>query len=445
MTDYDAQLESALALLSPPADDRAAWDDVVRRAGGGPRFRWKLAAIAVAGLLAAGAVAGALAAGLLSGSLDRLSAWMGDQPGAPAPEQQATFDRENAASYAHFPSGTRVGRLLSFELNGDSYDLLGFRDGPNLCLRIVPTPIPPNVSVPECVPQRELTRLAEPVAVVGGHVRTRLPDGSGLTMLYGLAADDVRSIDVLEGGELLGSATVDNNAFLLAARDRPGSPVEGPALVIRAHAADGTSADFPVELGVMFPSQHPEDLPGPDHVDRVLTNGSIGWLENGENRGEPFQWPEDYPQRILHVRMLTPDPSSSFRLALADAKGTNWQTNGKWLCLASLWPLVPGSFSSMCIRAESIDGGLNISGAWPSAAQQFPLWIGMASDDIARMKLFYRDGSTAPVALQDNVFTFYTRRGETVKLVAYDHEDRVVKVEIVGGRGGSLRMLGLGR
>lgn len=433
MTEYDAQLRSALARLAPRADDTPAWDDVVERASGRLNVRARALALALAVLVTAAVVAGAVASGLLQGTLDHLSAWAGDQPGEPAPEQQSAFDSENAASYAHFPSGTRVGRLLSFDLHGGSHDLLGFRDGSNLCLRIVPSPIPPGISAPECVPQRELDHLREPMAVVGGLVRRELPDGSGVTMLYGLAADDVRSIDVLEGGKRLGSAVLKNNGFVLAAPDHPGSSIGEPALVVRARDAKGASADLVVDTGPNVPGEHPQALPGPDRVERTLTSGSIGWLENGESRGEPIQWPDGSP-RTRHAQMLEPDPSSSLRLVIADTEERKGP-GGKMLCLGTLWPLVRGSFSSLCSRADTIDSGFNVSSAWADDAQQFPLWTGIASDEVSRIELFFGDDSTEEVSLRDNVFAFYARRGEAVKLVAYDHEGRVVKIEVVGGSG----------
>ena len=73
-----------------------------------------------------------------------------------------------------------------------------------------------------------------------------------------------------------------------------------------------------------------------------------------------------------------------------------------------------------------------------SSAVQFPLWVGLASDDVARIELFHRDGSVDRVSLVDNVFSFQTRRGEPVKLVAFDRENRVVKLGLVGGSGSGL-------
>jgi hypothetical protein len=422
----DVRLHSALARLAPHADDVPAWDDVVRRAGAGPLVGWRLAVVAAAMLVTAGLVAGALAEGLLSSSLDRLSAWVGDQPGEPAPEQQVTFDQENAASYAHFPSGTRVGRLLSFELDGRSHDLLGFRDGSNLCLRIVPALFPGTASVPECVPQRLLAHSDVPLAIIG----------SDRTIVYGLAADSVLKVDLLQDGRLLGKAEVENNSFLISVPDErrsPGDPREpGPNVVLRAHGAE-TFSDVPVQNRVtwIFRTRSAESMPGPDRVERTLEAGSIGWLERGEPRGEPFAWPYDFPERVLYSRMLAPDPTSSFRIALAHGEDGDWREIGRWYCLAWLWPTVPGSLSNRgCGRDNLIDSGFTYQGVSPLAGG-FPHFVGLASDDVGRIEIFYEDGSTQQIPLRGNVFSFYVAADLHSKIVAYDHEGRVVSIHLL--------------
>jgi hypothetical protein len=429
----DIQLEQAIARLAPKVDDAPAWEDVARRSGVGAHFRWKLAVIAVAMVLTAGVVAGALAEGLLSGTLDRLSAWVGDQPGEPAPGQQAAFDEENATSYAHFPSGTRVGRLLTFELDGQPHQLLGFRDGSNLCLRFVPSVFS---AAPQCVPHDMLARLGTPVATIGADVRTRLEDGSGRTLVYGLAADSVERIEVFDGVRLLGEADVQNNAFFASFPDEPRSPngdsTEGPPVVIRTHGADG-SADVPVRIrfGLTSRSLREEDLPGPDRVERALDGGSIGWLEHGEPRGEPFAWPYEFPDHVLYSRMLAPDPTSSFRLAVAYGQDPDWQENGRWFCTAWLWPLVPGSRNDRgCGRSSLIDSGLTYLGTSPLAGG-FPHYVGLASDAIGRIELFYEDGSTQEVPLRDNAFSFYVAADLHSKLVVYDRDGSVVAIHLL--------------
>jgi hypothetical protein len=422
----DVQLQSALERLAPQVDERPGWNDVVRRAGGGTRIRWRLAVVAVAMLLTAGVVAGALAEGLLNGTLDRLSAWVGDQPGEPAPEQQADFERENAASYAHFPTGTRVGRLLSFDHDGRSHDLLGFRDSSNLCLRIAPTLYPGTPSRPECVPQSLLALLERPVAIVG----------SDRTAVYGLAADSVRTVDLLEDGRLLGRSEAKNNSFFISVprewRSAHDPRAVGDSVVLRAHGTDGL-ADVPVRnrMRWFFATRPAEDLPGPDRVERTLATGSIGWLERGEPRGQTFEWPYEFPDRVLYSRMLAPDPSSSFRIALAHGEDPDWRENGRWYCLAWLWPTVPGSLSSRgCGREGLIDSGLTWQGVSPIAGA-FPHNVGLASDDIGRIEIYYENGSVQRVPLNNNVFSFYVAADLHSKIVAYDHEGRVVSIHLL--------------
>jgi hypothetical protein len=432
----DVRLQSALARLAPQVDDVARWDDVVRRAQVEPRIRWRLAVVAVALLVTAGVVVGGLAAGLFGGSLDRLSAWVGDQPGELAPEQQAAFDQENSLAYAKFPKGTRIGRLVQVEFNGRKYELLGFRDGANLCLRVVPSPLSRAQNPPECVPPRELLRLGAPVAAVGGHLRARMRDGSGLTMLYGLASDAVSSVEVIEKGRPLGQAAVGNNAFLFVVADHPRYPSGGPPIVLRASDDRDVIADIPLETGPIVPDvDDPTALPGPDGVKPALTNGSIGWLDRGEPRGEPFKFPGHGPMRIVEARLLEPDPATSFRVGVARSEGTDWRTAGRWYCLAWFWPLIRGSSMSMCSRDDPIETGLFYSASLMSSAVQFPLWVGLAADEVAGLELYHRDGSVDAVSLVDNVFSFHTLRGEATKLVAYDKNDRVVRIEVVGGPG----------
>jgi hypothetical protein len=424
----DVRLQSALARLAPQVDDVSRWDDVVRRAGVGPRIRWRLAVVALALLVTAGVVVGALAAGGLGSSLDRLAAWVGDQPGEPAPERQAVFDQENAASHAHFPSGTRVGRLLSFELDGRSHDLLGFRDGSNLCLRIVPPLLRQATAVPECVPQPLLARIGGPVAIAGGYVRMGDP---ATTAVYGLAADSVQSIDVLEEGALLGRATVRNNAFILTVPDQPhsGEHPRDTNIVLRVRGSE-SSIDVRAPVFRSRRNLHPEDLPGPVRADRTLDSGSVGWLERRELRGEQFVWPYDSPDRILYSRVLTPDPTSSFRLALAYGEDRDWQKNGRWYCLAWFSPLLPDSSSRGCGRVDLIRAGLMLEGT-SHIIGDFTHYVGIAADGVARIAVFYKDGSVQRVSVNDNVFSFYLATNQSSKLVAYDDAGRVVRMFVL--------------
>jgi hypothetical protein len=129
--------------------------------------------------------------------------------------------------------------------------------------------------------------------------------------------------------------------------------------------------------------------------------------------------------------MLTPDPASSFRLALAHGEDPDWRENGRWYCLAWLWPLVPGSRNSHgCGRDNLLASGLTLEGVSPVAGG-FPHYVGLASDDVGRIEVFYEDRSIQRVPLRDNVFSFYGVAGQHSKLVAYDHEGRVVGIHVI--------------
>jgi hypothetical protein len=395
-------------------------------------MRWKLAAIVAATLLATGIVAGALAEGVLSGSLDRLSSWIGDQPGDPAPDQQASFDQENALSYAHFPTGTQLGRLLTFEFEGRSHQILGFRDGSNLCIRVAP-PLFDSVSRPECVPDSELSRLGDPVAVLGGAPRALMPgDHDAITFAYGLAADSVVSVEAVDDGRTLGAAEVHNNAFFMAVprpfRSPDVDPTQVPPLVLRAQTTTGV-VDIPVKNVPFFVRDHSGDIPGPTRVERALDAGSVGWIERREPRGEPFNWPYDSPSEILYSRVVAPDPTSSFRLGVAFGQDADWREHGRWYCLAWFWPLVPDSLTGRgCTRADTVAVGPVVEGTWPSGFGEFPQFVGIASDEVNSLKVFYEDGSTKDVPLVDNLFSFYVDGVQGSKLVAYDAANRVVRV-----------------
>ena len=430
MTDVD--LQTALARLAPQVDGAPAWDDVVQRAALRPRFGWKFAAIVAATLLATGIVAGALAEGILSGSLDRLSSWVGDQPGEPAPEQQASFDQDNALSYAHFPAGTQVGRLLTFEFDGRSHELLGFRDGSNLCIRVSP-PLFDSVSRPECVPVSELARLGDPIAMLGGAPRGVMPgDHEARTIGYGLAADSVVSVEAVDDGRSLGAVEVHNNAFFMAlpnpSRTRSADPAEQPPLLLRARTTEGV-IDVPIKHFPFFMLKpHAEDIPGPVRAERTLEAGTVSWLQRKEPRGDPFQWPFESPTTVLYSRVVRPDPTSSFRVGIALGEDADWRENGRWYCLAWFWPLVPDSKTGRgCGRVDNLKTGLTLQGT-SSGFGEFPHWVGIASDDVARLRIFYESGDTKDVPIVDNLFSFYVDGVQGSKLVAYDAEGRTVRV-----------------
>jgi hypothetical protein len=92
----------------------------------------------------------------------------------------------------------------------------------------------------------------------------------------------------------------------------------------------------------------------------------------------------------------------------------------------------------MCGEDDPIETGLFYSASLMSSAVQFPLWVGLAADEVARLELYHRDGSFDVVPIVDNAFSFQAARGEALKLVAYDKADRVIRIEVVGGAGSGI-------
>jgi hypothetical protein len=241
----------------------------------------------------------------------------------------------------------------------------------------------------------------------------------------------VQSIDVLEEGALLGRATVRNNAFILTAPDQPhsGEDPRDTDIVLRVRGPEG-SVDVRAPVPFSRRNLEPEDLPGPVRAGRTLHSGSVGWLERREPRGEPFAWPYDSPDRILYSRVLTPDATSSFRLALAYGEDRDWQKNGRWYCLAWFWPLMPDSSGRGCGRVDLIRAGLMLEGT-SHIVGDFTHYVGIAADEVAGIAIFYEDGSVQRVPVNDNVFSFYLATNQGSKLIAYDDAGQVVRVFVL--------------
>jgi hypothetical protein len=414
--------------LVPSFDDVPGdWPDALRRAG---RPRPTLRPVLVAA--AAAAVLGVFAASsfgqdVLNGTLDRLGSWVGSAPGEPAsPEQQAVFDAANAEAYAHFPQGTKLGRLLSTTFEGERYELFGFRDGASLCLRLV-GPDRGRGSAAACVPRRELVDLGRPVGVVAaGDVFTR---GSEViaTAVYGVAADAVRHIGIETGSGERHQVELADNAFLyLSPGNRSHSTaVDNSEEPVRAivETQGGAVTAVPIETGPRLERPSPADLPGPAAVERTLEPSRVSWLDHGEPRGQPYAWTGDPSLALTTSRVVQPDPESSFRMAVA--YGTSADGYERY-CFVWLWPLVKGTGSYGCMLA-SVTGALPIFGAGVGA-DQFPLMSGLAADEVASLELFFPNGAHEDVPLTDNVYAFQAPRAVPTKLVAYDAQHRVVGI-----------------
>jgi hypothetical protein len=432
MTELHPAVRSALDTLAPPFDDvPAAWDDALRR-GAGPaarQLRWRAIAVAVAAGVLVGLAASPFGQAVVSDTLFELGAWLDDEPGEPASsEQQRAFETDNAVSYASFPTGTRVGVLLKSEFAGEEFILFGFRDGDALCLRLVPTRLRGERSVPaECVPWVELKRLDQPVVVLARNDLVANRGERCTTAVYGLATDRVEAVTIKRAAGAA-KAAVGNNAFLSIADARDCRFHAAPTSVT-ASDAGGIRTTIQIRgFGERFLNRPEEDeLPGPAEIDRRLEDGAVGWLERGDARGEAFDWPRPTSHAMLTSRVLRPNPAMSFRLGVGFARGDE---HGDWYCLAHLWPLVKGPMSTMCARADWVRGGIGLAGAWPNETQ-FPLHVGLVADDVATLEVYYESGGRSSIPIVDNAFAFQAPFFEHVKLVARDAEGLVVKILVL--------------
>jgi hypothetical protein len=417
-----------LARLVPSFDDVPGdWADALRRGGRSRRPLRPLlvatAAVAVLGVFAATS----LGQDVLSGTLDRLGSWVKSAPGEPASsDQQAAFDAANAQSYAHFPEGTKVGRLLSTTFAGEQYELLGFRDGASLCLRLV-GPNRDPASPAACVPQRELVDLGQPAAVVAAGDMFGRGSEVIATAVYGVAADAVKRVEIeTAAGERHRAVLADNVFLYLSPGNRSHPAIDSGEAPVRAivETQGGGIAKVPIDVGLRLPDRTaPADLPGPSTVERTLRPSRVSWLDQGEPRGEPYAWTGDPTLEVKTSRVVQPDPASSFNLAVA--YGTSADGYERY-CFVWLWPLVKRTGSYGCMLA-SVTGASPIFGDGVGA-DQFPLRSGLAADEVASLELFFPSGAREDVPLTDNVYAFQAPLAVPTKLVAYDAQHRVVGI-----------------
>jgi hypothetical protein len=444
MIDIDDTLRSELHRLVP-IDSRRDWDEVAARAGlkrGLIRRRWAIGAAVVAMAAAIGAFSPLGAA--IVGTIDDFSAWLTGAPGAPASESaQQAFDEANARSWLGFPQGTKLRHLISAKTGDNSIDLLGFRSGSGLCLRVTVTGGAPATHM-NCAPLAELRRAGGPARVVitdfgvgkGDKVAWYGIDrynSSDLQITAGIATDAVSSV-LLEDDAGRHEVKAASNAFLYVAEQ----PDVGQRVKRVWARTDGglTAVPFaPIPFGVGFDSG--AAAPAAPAIEHHVSGGRIGWLEDHENRGEPL---DVLPARmrsdalrerngqtnVLFGRVLTPDPDRPIRMIVTlNAHRPDGPAAGLCTLLATRGGAgggcasYPGVFEESPISSGLMGGG---SSAFVSVS-------GIASDDVTQIKALLADGQLAEVPLKDNAFVVDLPRANLpARLVSYDAEERVIGV-----------------
>jgi len=444
--------------VEPFADEPEAWADVLERAGlGGQlgasrsigrRRRLLALAVAVAALvvLAASPVGGAIARGF-----GDFSAWLTGSPGEPASKSaQSAFDTENERTWARFPDGSELRRVISTEAAGGRFELFGFRSGDSLCLRLTVEGIANEGASTGCAPLSELRRAEAPAlavlldAGIGRQDVPRTEEGyvpPRASASFGIVADGVSSVE-LETSEGPIEAIVENNAFLAISVD---PPLGLRTKELTATGELGQHVSVPLAespFGDYGPQAKPGVAPGPKRVERRVEGGTIGWLVRHESRGQSppeagiavERFTPLYGGELRFARVLTPDPRSDRRFVLTivhvpESKPLPFGMSGDFLC-HMVFARDAGGGGCSPLADYFARGPVQVGTSVGHGGEQYALVSGVASDDVARMELYLATGERVAVPLADNVYSAEVARTRfPIRLVAYDTEGHVIGIE----------------
>jgi hypothetical protein len=423
------------------------WDTILRTAERRARRRrlTGLGVVAAALVVGVSPVGGAIADGVAD-----FSAWVRGEPGSPAAESdQKAFDEANRRSWAGFPPGTELRRLISTTVAGHEVDLFGFRSGGTLCLRVVGRGLNGSPAS-SCAPLAALENASAPVLVVqADHAMgraNRVSTSGGRVApqaqaTFGIVADGVDAVELV-ADDGTHRATVASNAFLyVAERPKIGTrvrkvlaidPTGGRTEVPFASAPFGTW-DWPA------PSH---DRPaGPSRVERKVEGGEIGWVLRREQRGAAP--PADAPylrtpmlRDAEFARLVTPDPATNLRVLVAvGAAPPEAQRPGQRLLCAFV---VSGSGAGG--GCNLLDDPFSVAPFWlgesiAEGGDQYATLSGLASDDVARLELFLANGESRPIPLRDNAWAIQAARADRpYRVVAYDREGRIIGIQDMGDK-----------
>jgi hypothetical protein len=455
MIDVEDTLRAELDRLVE-IDPRRDWDEVVTRAGvkhARTRRSWAFGAgavtVAVAAILGTATPLGSA----IARGLDDFSTWLSGQPGSPVTEEeQREFDLANARSWLGFPQGTKLRRLITQDAGDTTVDLLGFRSGSTLCLRLTATG-QSSTSTLSCAPLAELRREGGPARVVladYGVGKGQKTDwygtdrvhSSNLQITAGIVTDGVTNV-VLEDDAGRHEVATASNAFLYVAEQ----PDVGQRVkrVWARTAAGLVPVEFaPAPFGFGGGPLRRDVPPGPA-VERQISGGRVGWLEDREPRGEPLdvlppgtvrsvptgrpgRHLPDWQTNVLFGRVLAPDPDRPIRLVVTlNAHRPDGPPAGlcTWLVRSG------GGAAGGCSPYPDVfeRSLMPAGGGMVRGSDAFLTVSGIASDDVARLEALLADGQRAPVPFQDNAFLVDLPRAKLpARLVAYDADDRVISV-----------------
>jgi hypothetical protein len=431
-------LEKLNRLVPEPGAAGLDWHEVERRAGLTRPRRGRI----VAGALVAAAVFVAVA---VAQSLGGFSGWLSGEPGKPASTSaQQAFER-SIRSWAGFPKGTELRQLAQTSAGGAAYTLDGFRGAGSLCLRLVVngTQKADELACPPLSRLRASTAPAIVVAADFGIGQGRKPSSSlpfpilgfepAMLVTVGIVADGVRHVDAEYSDGSTVHAVVSGDSFL-AVRANPASGVHLSQLWALAGGK---------RVGIPFVVQpQPFSWPGqtntapalsahgPSHVQRVLHGGTIGWLAHRQ----PVGTAAPASTKALFAREIAPDPSAPERMIVSEhrtARGAFGHLKDRRDVCAEV---VGGRYGDGgCWAIDRLFGGTPFSWSVRNDGQYATL-AGLASDDVAKLRLFLGTGQTVAVPLNDNGYLFVAPLVDyPLRLVAFDRNGLVIGVTTFKG------------
>jgi hypothetical protein len=453
MIDVEPLIVSGLDRLVPlPSGERANWQDVLVSAGvkPRPRLRRNRIVLVVAALAATGAVVVATPVGAALGrGLDTFSTWLTGFPGKPSSQaEQRAFDHATR-SWAGFPQGTKLRRLVQTETGGATFTLSGFRGAGSLCLRL-------NVSgsvsarTLTCPPLSALRGSRQPALVVAANygVGSTPQAATGpftfatpkFTVTFGVVADGVQRVELARSDGTTAHTIVNGNTFM--AVDRTASPVTqawataGSRRVALSLTTTSAPFGFPQTTGPQLTAH------GPATVQRVVHGGAIRWLARREPRGTAVPPTVHHivgvlPDVIFH-REITPDSTAPERMVISVRPAGSAYFGGRLRNkLQVCAEVVGGRFGGGggCWPAGRLfsTAPFSLGGAEQQGGQTVTL-AGLASDDVAKLSLYLATGRRVSVPLHDNGYiTSAAKADYPLRLVAYDNEGRVIGVTTVQG------------
>lgn len=463
MIDVEPLIRDEFSSLDPlPPGAEGDWQDVLMRVQRQQRRRLRIVGhqrpgiarrpvqIAVAAVAALAIVSTATPLGAAIGrTFDGFSAWLTGSPGTPAsPEAQQAFEEANARSWAAFPPGTELRKLIETTAGGSTFTLYGFRSGDTLCLRLVATG-PAAGANESCAPLQALQSASDPALVIATDEPfgiSQVPAGNPADhpqfarATFGIASDGVKEV-TLGGEDGSHQAIVASNAFLYVDANTTGDDSIRSA---EAVAADGATTTLPLVAAPSGSDGTPAPdhiaLPqGPAHVERNVRPGTISWIEKGQGRGQPID-PEAVAKMaqgaltdVTFAREVQPDPANPARVAFLIGKTAGGLHKGRHaLCVFFVHGrTASGSCGTLqgvfAVEPFSFDSFLLGTG------DQWDYFSGTVSDDVATLKLFLTNGTIETVPLKDNAFAVPVARALfPVRVVAYDSASRIIGLDTFG-------------